>query len=282
MAILLEGKSLTEKIKNEVRAEIAKIGKTPGLAVVIIGENPAARIYVESKKKDCLAYGLKSEDFTLSEDAGEEQLLALIGDLNQREDIHGILLQMPLPKGYSKEKVIRKIAPAKDVDAFHLENMGRVVTADEGGFKPCTPAGVMALLDEYGIELVGKHVVMVGCSDIVGKPQALLALHRDATVTICHSRTVGLGTMTKQADILITATGRLGLITADMVKPGAVVVDIGINRGADGKIYGDVDFEAVSAVASHITPVPGGVGPVTRAILMKNTLEAAKRAWENV
>jgi len=276
MAICLDGKALAEKMRKEVRREIEDLGIKPGLAVIIIGESPAARIYVESKKKDCAAYGLESAEFNLPEDTSEDTLLSLIAELNERPDIHGILIQLPLPEGFCKEKIINAISPEKDVDAFHPANIGRVMTGDYN-FIPCTPAGVMELLAHYEIGLTGQHVVMVGCSNIVGKPQALLMLNENATVTVCHAFTRDLGSQTRQADILVVAVGHRGLITKDMVKPGAIVVDIGISRGEDGKIYGDVDFPEVEPIASYITPVPGGVGPMTRAILMRNTLTAAKR-----
>jgi len=276
MAKILDGKALAEKIRTEVRAEIEQSKLNPGLAVVIVGENPASRIYVDNKKKDCAACGIRSEEFALPEDAGEEALLNLIEELNQRADIHGILVQLPLPKGYAEQKVIQAISPDKDVDAFHLLNVGRIMEGNYA-FLPCTPAGVMALLDHYGIDPAGKHCVVVGRSNIVGKPQAMLLLHKNATVTICHSRTPDLGAMTRQADILVAAVGKVDLITADMVKPGAVVIDVAMNRGADGKLCGDVDFPNVEPLASYITPVPGGVGPMTRAILLCNTLTAAKR-----
>ena len=276
MAAILDGKALAGEIRAQVKEEIERRGITPGLAVVIVGENPASRIYVDNKKKDCLACGIKSEEFALEAQAGEEALLALIGELNTRADIHGILVQLPLPAGYNEKKVIDAISPDKDVDAFHLLNVGRVMTGDFA-FLPCTPAGVMELLDHYGIDPKGRHCVVVGRSDIVGKPQAMLLLHRHATVTICHSRTPDLGAFTRQADILVAAVGKEGLITADMVKPGAVVIDVAMNKNAQGKLCGDVDFPAVEAVASYITPVPGGVGPMTRAILLRNTLAAAIR-----
>ena len=277
MAILLDGKALAEEVRGKVAVEIEKIGLKPGLAVIIVGENPASRIYVDSKKKDCAACGIKSEEFTLTADAGEEKLLAVIEELNRRPDIHGILVQLPLPEGYSEKKVIQTIRPEKDVDAFHLINVGRIMVGDYA-FLPCTPAGVMALLDHYGIDPKGKHCVVVGRSDIVGKPQAMLLLHRHATVTICHSKTPDLGAITRQADILVAAVGKVGLITADMVKPGAVVVDVAMNRDENGKLCGDVDFPGVEPIASYITPVPGGVGPMTRAMLLCNTLTAAKVA----
>ena len=277
MAIRLDGKQLAAQIKEQVHAEVTTLGLSPGLAVVIVGSDPASRIYVDHKKKDCAACGIRSEETALPEDAGEEQLLAVIAELNRRPDIHGILVQMPLPNGYCEKKVIQAIAPEKDVDAFHLVNVGRIMVGDYA-FLPCTPAGVMALLDHYGIDPAGKRAVVVGRSDIVGKPQAMMLLHRNATVTICHSRTPDLGAVTRDADILVAAVGRAGLITADMVKPGAVVIDVAMNRDASGKLCGDVDFAEVEPVASYITPVPGGVGPMTRAMLLQNTLTAAKRA----
>ena len=277
MAIILDGKALAEEVRGRVRAEVEQTGLNPGLAVVIVGENPASRIYVDSKKKDCAACRIRSEEFALPADAGEEKLLAVIEELNRRPDIHGILVQLPLPKGYSEQKVIAAIAPEKDVDAFHLINVGRIMVGDYA-FLPCTPAGVMELLDHYGIDPKGKHCVIVGRSDIVGKPQAMMLLHKHATVTICHSRTPDLGAMTRQADILVAAVGKVNLITADMVKPGAVVIDVAMNRDENGKLCGDVDFAGVEPVASYITPVPGGVGPMTRAMLMCNTLTAAKNA----
>ncbi|MCL2588486.1 MAG: bifunctional methylenetetrahydrofolate dehydrogenase/methenyltetrahydrofolate cyclohydrolase FolD [Oscillospiraceae bacterium] len=277
MAVILDGKALAGEVKAKVRAEVEELGLDPGLAVVIVGDNPASRIYVDSKKKDCADCGIRSEEFALPADAGEEQLLAIIAELNARPDVNGILVQMPLPKGYDEKKVIDAISPEKDVDAFHLINVGRIMVGDYA-FLPCTPAGVMALLDHYGIDPAGKHCVVVGRSDIVGKPQAMMLLHKHATVTICHSRTPDLGAITRQADILVAAVGKVGLITADMVKTGAVVVDVAMNRDENGKLCGDVDFATVEPVASYITPVPGGVGPMTRAMLMCNTLEAAKHA----
>jgi len=275
MAIIMDGNALAKRIKADVKAQIAENNLRPGLAVVIVGDNAASRVYVNNKKKDCAECGINSEEFALPADVGEDALLALINELNVRPDIHGILVQLPLPAGYSEDKVIQAICPEKDVDAFHLLNVGRISTGDYG-FLPCTPAGVMEMLDFYGIDPAGKHCVVVGRSNIVGKPLAMMMLHRHATVTICHSRTPDLAAFTRQADVLVAAVGKIGLITADMVKPGAVVIDVAINRGADGKLCGDVDFAAVEQVASHITPVPGGVGPMTRAVLMKNTLASAK------
>ena len=275
MPTILDGKALSAQLKQQIAKQITSHNLTPGLAVIIVGDDAASRIYVNAKKKDCEECGIKSFEFALDADVGEKKLLDLISELNARPDVHGILVQLPLPAGYSEQAVIQAIAPEKDVDAFHFENVGRITTGDFI-FLPCTPAGVMEMLDHYGIDPVGKHCVVVGRSNIVGKPQALLLLHRHATVTICHSRTPDLAAMTRQADILVAAVGKPGLITADMVKPGAVVIDVAMNRGEDGKICGDVDFKGVSEVASHITPVPGGVGPMTRAVLMRNTLRAAQ------
>jgi len=274
MAQILDGNALSRRILAEVKAEAVEKRLDPGLAVIIVGDNPASRVYVDNKKKDCKKCGIRSEEFTLAVDAGEEKLLALIEELNNRPDIHGILVQLPLPPGYSQDKVIQSISPQKDVDAFHLFNVGRIFTGDYG-FLPCTPAGVLRLLDEQGIELQGKHCVVVGHSNIVGKPMAMMFLNRNATVTICHVHTKDLKAQTLQADVLVVAVGKIGLITADMVKPGAVVVDVGINR-TDSGICGDVDFEAVEKIAAYISPVPGGVGPMTRAMLMVNTLTAIK------
>lgn len=279
MAIIMDGNALAAKVREEVKAKVESEGLDPGLAVVIVGDDQASRVYVNSKKKDCMACKIRSEEFALPADAGQEALLKIIKDLNQRDDINGILVQLPLPKGfdYSEQEVIGAIAPDKDVDSFHLINVGRVMTGNFS-FLPCTPAGVMELLDHYGIDPKGKHCVVVGRSDIVGKPQAMLLLHRHATVSICHSRTPDLGAITRQADILVAAVGKVKLITADMVKPGAVVIDVAMNRNEQGKLCGDVDFPTVEPIASYITPVPGGVGPMTRAVLMQNTLTAARVA----
>jgi len=274
MAVILDGKGLAKKVLVDVKSRVESAGLCPGLAVVIVGDNAASRVYVNNKKKDCAECGIKSEEFALPADAGETQLLTLIAELNARADIHGILVQLPLPDGYSEEKVIQAISPEKDVDAFHMLNVGRVLTGDYS-FLPCTPAGVMELLDHYNIDPKGKHCVVVGRSNIVGKPMAMMLLHRHATVTICHSRTVDLASFTQQADILVCAVGKIEMITADMVKPGAVVIDVGIHRKESGGLCGDVNYEDVCQKASFITPVPGGVGPMTRALLMRNTLAAA-------
>lgn len=276
MAIILDGKAYAAVVKEKTKAEVERLGLAPGLAVVIVGDDGASRIYVDNKKRDCAQCGIKSEEFALPAEAGQDKLLELIHQLNNRDDINGILVQLPLPKGYDEQAVIQAIAPHKDVDAFHMENVGRVMDGNFT-FAPCTPYGVMRLLEHYDIDPAGKHCVVVGRSNIVGKPMAMLLLHKHATVTICHSRTPNLAEMTRKADILVAAVGKPKLITADMVKPGAVVIDVAINRSDDGKLCGDVDYTPVAEVASHITPVPGGVGPMTRAILMENTVIAAKK-----
>jgi len=278
-AVILDGKAVSEKIFARIAEEAKALPVRPCLAVVIVGDDPASRIYVDHKKKNCAQVGFRSLEYALPAETGQAKLLALIEALNADSGVHGILCQSPLPKGYDydEQAVCRAVSPAKDVDMFHPENVGRL-TLGEPRFLPCTPAGVLALLDDAGIDLAGKHVVVVGRSNIVGKPMALLALQRHATVTICHSRTKGLAEITRQADVLVAAVGRLRLITADMVKEGAVVVDVGMNRLEGRKVRGDVDFEAVAPKASYITPVPGGVGPMTRAMLMQNTLTAAKAA----
>lgn len=274
--ILLDGKALAAKIKTEARQQAGQMARRPGLAVILVGEDPASRVYVNGKKKDCAECGFYSEEYALPANTSQEQLLGLIDGLNARGDIDGILVQLPLPKHLNEQAVIDAIAPEKDVDCFHPVNVGKLMIGREG-FLPCTPAGVMALLDEYHIDPAGKHAVVVGRSNIVGKPQAILLLGRNATVTICHSRTPDLAEICRQADILVSAVGRRELITADMVKEGAVVIDVAMNRNEEGKLCGDVDFAAVAPKASYITPVPGGVGPMTRAILMKNTLYSAQR-----
>jgi len=272
MAIILDGKSLARDIKKDIKNQVMQMKQPPGLAVIIVGDNPASRIYVDGKKKDCKACGILSREYALPKEVGQDKLLALIKELNQDNDIHGILVQHPLPDGYDYKSLIHNISPDKDVDAFHVTTTGRVMSGDYG-FLPCTPAGVIALLDHYKVDPLGKHCVVVGHSNIVGKPMAMMLLNRNATVTVCHIHTADLAAHTKQADILICAVGKVNLITADMVKPQAVVIDVGQNRIEAG-LCGDVDFDAVSKVASYITPVPGGVGPMTRAMLMKNTLFA--------
>ena len=280
-AILIDGKKVSqdirERLKSETEAFVAKTGVKPGLAVVLVGNDPASAVYVRNKHRACGEIGFYSEGYELPEDTTEDEVLSLLARLNDDPKIHGILVQLPLPKQINEEKVILSIKPEKDVDAFHPANVGRIMLGNYR-FLPCTPAGVMALLDAYGIDPKGKSCVVIGRSNIVGKPQALLMLERNATVTICHSRTVDLPSYTKRADIIVVAVGKARFLTGDMVKPGAVVIDVGINRLPDGKLCGDADFASVSEVASAITPVPGGVGPMTLTMLMQNTLAAAKES----
>ncbi len=279
MSERMDGKALAAKIKKEIALcaeKRAAEGKArPCLAVILVGEDPASAVYVRNKEKDCVECGIESRPYKLPADYGEEALLSLIDRLNDDPAVHGILVQLPLPKRYDQRRVIERISPDKDVDAFHPVNVGRM-TIGEKGFLPCTPAGILELLDEYGIDPAGKNCVVVGRSNIVGKPMALLLLRRNGTVTVAHSKTRDLADITRRADILVSAVGKAGFIRADMVKPGAVIVDVGMNRNEEGKLCGDVDFAACEPLASYITPVPGGVGPMTRAILMKNTLYAAE------
>lgn len=274
-AQLMDGKALAAQKKAAIRAEVERLARTPGLAVVLVGENPASQIYVRGKARDCEECGIRCMDFRLPAQTTESELLTLIAELNGRADVDGILVQLPLPEGIRERRVLEAIAPEKDVDAFHPENVGRLVQG-QARYLPCTPAGVMELLRAAGVDPAGRRAVIVGRSNIVGKPMALLLLQADATVTVCHSRTPDLADECRRADILISAVGRRGLITADMIKPGAAVVDVAMNRDEDGKLCGDVDFAAACDVAAHITPVPGGVGPMTRAMLMENTLRAAR------
>ena len=276
-ATIIDGKALAAKKKAQVAEQTAKLRSRPGLAVILVGNDPASRVYVTSKRRDCEECGFYSEEFALPAATGQKALLELVDTLNERPEIDGILCQLPLPKGYDydEQEVLLHIDPSKDVDAFHPANVGKIMIGDYD-FLPCTPAGVMEMLEEYHIDPAGKHCVVVGRSNIVGKPQAMLLLHKHGTVTICHSRTPDLASVTRQADILVAAVGRVNLITADMVKPGAVVIDVAMNRNAEGKLCGDVDFAPVAEIASYITPVPGGVGPMTRAMLMENTLTAAR------
>ena len=255
-------------------AELKEKNINPGLAVIIVGDDPASRVYVNNKKKACDEIGIYSEEYALPEETSEEELLALIRKLNGKKEINGILVQLPVPKQINEETIINAIDPKKDVDAFHPVNVGKIMVGNFD-FVPCTPAGVMELIDESGIDVAGKECVVVGRSNIVGKPQAMLLLHKNGTVTICHSKTKNLKEKTKQADILIAAVGKPNFITGDMIKEGAVVIDVGINRIAEKKLVGDVDFESAEKVAGAITPVPGGVGPLTIAMLMKNTVKAA-------
>jgi len=278
MAEIMNGKEVAAIVRNRIRADVETFvkenGKRPGLAVIIVGEDPASQVYVRNKKRGCEEVGMRSEEYALPAETSEEELLTLIQKLNVDENTNGILVQLPLPKHLDEEKVILAIDPRKDVDAFHPQNVGKIMIGNFS-FLPCTPAGVMELLQQYKIDLCGKNCVIIGRSNIVGKPQAMLMLKENATVTICHSKTQNLAEITKNADVLVAAIGRAGFVTADMVKEGAVIVDVGINRMADGKLCGDVDFATVSQKASYITPVPGGVGPMTITMLLQNTLTAA-------
>ena len=275
MAQILDGKALAKKIKEQVAAEAAALPRRPGLAVILVGENPASQVYVRGKEKDCEECGILNLGRKLPADTSEEELLGIIAQMNADPAVDGILVQLPLPKHIDEGKVLRAISPAKDVDCFHPENVGEMMVGDPICW-PCTPYGVMELLREYGISASGKHCVVLGRSNIVGKPMTLLLLRDNGTVTVCHSRTSDLKEQCLQADILVSAVGKTNLVTADMVKEGAVVVDVAMNRNEAGKLCGDVDYAAVAEKASYITPVPGGVGPMTRAILMKNVLAAAK------
>lgn len=281
MAKILDGKAVSQRVKNALKEEtekfVEKYGIKPGLAVVIVGDDPASRVYVNSKKKACAEIGYYSEEHALPESTTEDELLSLVEKLNGDEKIHGILVQLPLPKHIDEEKIINAINPKKDVDAFHPVNVGKIMIGNFD-FLPCTPAGVMELIDEAGIDLTGKNCVVVGRSNIVGKPQAMLLLHKNATVTICHSKTKNIKEITKNADVLVAAVGRAQMFDGDYIKDGAVVIDVGMNRLENKKLVGDVDFESAEKKASCITPVPGGVGPMTIAMLMKNTLTAAKNA----
>ena len=276
---IIDGKKVSAEVKEKVRQQTLELkethGITPGLAVVIVGDDPASRVYVNNKKKACELVGFKSEEYALPAETTQEELLELVNTLNNKDDINGILVQLPLPKHLDDKAVIAAISPQKDVDAFHAVNVGKIMLG-EYDFLPCTPSGVMEMLHSYNIEVSGKNCVVIGRSNIVGKPMAMLLLHENGTVTICHSRTKNLADITKQADILVAAVGRPKFVTADMVKDGAVVIDVGMDRDENGKLCGDVDFENVKDKCSYITPVPGGVGPMTIATLMKNTLKAAR------
>lgn len=278
MAKILDGKAVSAAVKQEVKTEVAALaaqGISVGLAVIIVGDNPASRTYVNNKKKACAEAGIVSEEYALPETTTQEELLDLIDTLNKKDNIHGILCQLPLPKGLDEKAVIAAINPEKDVDAFHAINVGHIMIGDYS-FLPCTPAGIMEMLKYYDIPIAGKECVVIGRSNIVGKPMAMLLLQQNGTVTICHSKTVDLADVTRRADILVAAVGIPKFVTADMVKEGAVVVDVGMDRDENGKLCGDVDFAAVEPKASYITPVPGGVGPMTIATLLKNTVTAAK------
>ena len=278
MAIILDGKGFAAICKESIRKEVQRLtdlGHRPGLAVVLVGNNPASQVYVRNKENDCRECGIYSAMYTLPEETSEQQLLELLDALNHDDSVHGILVQLPVPKHIDTQKVIEAIDPQKDVDAFHPMNVG-YLTAGMPQFAPCTPAGIVRLMEHYGIDPKGKHCVVIGRSNIVGKPMALLLLQKNGTVTICHSGTRDLKEQTLQADILISAVGRPGFVTADMVKDGAVVIDVAMNRNDQGKLCGDVDFASVEPKTSAITPVPGGVGPMTRVMLLENTLTACK------
>lgn len=275
MAKIIDGKAVSQKVKEDVRAEIERDGLKVGLAVVIVGNNQASRVYVNNKKKACEVCGIQSYEYALPEETPESELLDLVDTLNRDPNVNGILVQLPLPKQIDEEKIIARISPEKDVDAFHAVNVGKIMIGNYS-FLPCTPAGVMELIHSTGTDVSGKECVVIGRSNIVGKPMAMLLLHENATVTICHSRTKDLAEVCRRADILVSAVGKADFVTADMVKEGAVVIDVGMNRNAENKLCGDVKFDEVEPKASYITPVPGGVGPMTIAMLMKNTLMAKR------
>ena len=277
MAKIIDGRVVSANVKARIAKQVEAIkaeGKrVPGLAVVIVGDDSASRVYVNNKKKACAEVGFYSEEYALPAETTEEELINLVKTLNEKDDIDGILVQLPLPRHINEKAVIETISPKKDVDAFHVQNVGKIMIG-EYSFLPCTPAGVMELIKSEGIDLNGKECVVIGRSNIVGKPMAMLLLHANATVTVCHSRTHDLKEVCKRADVLVVAIGKAKFVTADMVKEGAVVIDVGMDRDENGKLCGDVDFESVEKVASFITPVPGGVGPMTIAMLMQNTLTA--------
>lgn len=278
-AQLIDGNALSRQLRTQVSERVSALkakGLTPGLAVILVGENPASQVYVRNKVKACEDTGMHSVLEKYDASMSESELLARVEALNNDPEIHGILVQLPLPAHMDAQKVIEAISPAKDVDGFHIASAGALMTGMPG-FWPCTPYGCMKMLESIGYSLKGKHAVVIGRSNIVGKPMALMLLQQDATVTICHSRTPDLKAMTLQADVIVAAVGKRNVLTADMVKPGAVVLDVGMNRDEAGKLCGDVDFEGVRQVASYITPVPGGVGPMTITMLMVNTLESAER-----
>lgn len=276
---IIDGKKVSAQVKEEVRKQTLELkeayGITPGLAVVIVGDDPASRVYVNNKKKACEVVGFKSEEYALPASTTQEELLELVNTLNNKQDINGILVQLPLPEHLDDKAVIEAINPQKDVDAFHAVNVGKIMLG-EYDFLPCTPSGVMEMLHAYDIPVSGKNCVVIGRSNIVGKPMAMLLLHENGTVTICHSRTKNLAEVCRSADILVAAVGKPKFVTSDMVKEGAVVIDVGMDRDENGKLCGDVDFENVKDKCSYITPVPGGVGPMTISTLMKNTLKACK------
>jgi len=273
-AIIIDGKALAGKIKDEVRAKISELkGDRPGLAVILVGDDPASAVYVNNKAKDCTDSGIYSEVHRLPNTARQEEVISLIDRLNADKKINGVLVQLPLPEHLDEDLITNRVHPDKDVDGFTYESAGRLFTGAKG-LVACTPSGCIEMIKSTGYEIKGKNAVVLGRSNIVGKPMAMLLLQENATVTICHSRTANLKEICQNADIIVAAIGKAGFVKADMVKSGAMVVDVGINKGADGKLTGDVDFAAVAQIAGYITPVPGGVGPMTRAILMKNTLHA--------
>lgn len=280
MAKILSGKEISAKVKSKLMERIEALnekGVNPGLAVIIVGDDPASKVYVGRKEAMCTELGMHSEKYALPKETTQEELVALIKKLNADDKIHGILVQLPLPKGLDEKAVIDTIVPHKDVDAFHPVNVGKIMIGDYD-FVPCTPAGIMEMIKESGCEVEGKNCVVIGRSNIVGKPMSMLLLHQNGTVTICHSRTKNLKEITKTADILVAAVGRANFVTADMVKEGAVVIDVGMNRMEDGTLCGDVNFNEVEPIASAITPVPGGVGPMTISMLMQNTVTAAEKS----
>ena len=285
MAEIISGKVVSEKLRLELKDSISKFilesGHSPGLAVVLVGDNPASQVYVRNKHKACLEVGINSYEINLPAETTEEKLLSVIDELNSDSRVDGILVQLPLPNHIDEERVINRIDPKKDVDAFSPSNVGRIMIGNYT-FLPCTPAGVMELLKHYNIAIEGKNCVVIGRSNIVGKPMTMLLLEKNGTVTVCHSRTQNIVEICRAADIIVVAVGRAGFLKADMVKPGAVVIDVGINRGDDGKLCGDVAFDEVEKVASYITPVPGGVGPMTITMLLKNTLSAAKNQMTKI
>jgi methylenetetrahydrofolate dehydrogenase (NADP+)/methenyltetrahydrofolate cyclohydrolase len=280
MAIIINGNKISQDIRHEIKEKTLRLtedrGITPGLAVILVGEDPASRIYVRKKKDDCEEVGFVSREFRLPDNTEESQLLAIIDELNNAPEIHGILVQLPLPKHINPNAIIDAIDPRKDVDGFHPYNMGRLFTGDPF-HQACTPFGIIELMNRYNIEIEGKNAVIVGRSNIVGKPLTMMLLTRHATVTVCHTRTKNLAEVTQRAEVLVAAAGSVEMIKGNMVREGAVVIDVGINRGQDGKLVGDVAFSEVSERASYITPVPGGVGPMTRAMLLSNTFDAAAR-----
>ncbi|PWM47674.1 MAG: bifunctional methylenetetrahydrofolate dehydrogenase/methenyltetrahydrofolate cyclohydrolase FolD [Clostridiales bacterium] len=278
MSQIIDGKKISSDIREEIKNEVAQLsnnGIKPGLAVILVGNDSASKVYVNNKKKACEETGIYSEEYLLSEDTTEEELVKLIEELNNRPQINGILLQSPIPKHLDYNKIILHISPFKDVDAFHPYNVGKIMIGSYD-LAPCTPAGVIELIKRSGETIAGKICVVVGRSNIVGKPMSMLLLHQNGTVTVCHSKTKNLTEITRNADILVAAIGKAEFITGDMIKPGATVIDVGMNRNAEGKLVGDVDFASASEVAGKITPVPGGVGPMTITMLLKNTLTAAK------